>query len=188
MNGDYCLWMGDIDPTMDESMIKNLFQFYNVYPQAIKLIKDKETNQNKNYCFIYFKNIFEANSTLNKLKGKPIPNTSLNFKLNWAISHNSTTKAVYVGNLNPSIDDKSLFNFFKSKYKSVSKAKIITDNGESKRYGFVTFKKENDYRKCLIEMNGIFFEGTNIKIGNVKKEMKMKIVKLRKLIKINNKI
>ena len=170
MNEDYCLWMGDIDPRMDESIIKNIFKFYNVYPQAIKLIKDKETNQNRNYCFIYFKNVIEANNTLNKLKGKPIPNTTLNFKLNWANYHTSTTKTVYVGNLNPSINDTSLFNFFKSKYKSVTKAKIITDNGESKGYGFVTFKKDNDYRKSLIEMNGFFFEGTNIKVKEHKKK------------------
>ena len=111
MNEDYCLWMGDVEPNMNESRIKNIFQFYNVYPLAVKLMKDKETNQNKNYCFIYFKNIFEANNILNKLKGKPIPNTSLNFKLNWANYNTPTTKIVYVGNLNPSVDDTSLYNF-----------------------------------------------------------------------------
>ena len=170
MNEDYCLWMGDIDPRMNEEIIKNIFQFYNVYPQAVKLIKDKKTNLNKNYCFVYFKNIIEANNTLNKLKGKPIPNTSLNFKLNWASYHISTTKTIYVGNLNPSIDNTSLFNFFKSKYRSVCKAKIITDDGKSKRYGFITFKKENDYRKSIIEMNGVIFEGTKIRVKEYKKK------------------
>ena len=164
MNEDYCLWMGDLDPTMNESKIRKFFKFYNIYPLAIKLIKEKVSNQNKNYCFIYFKSIFEANNTLNKLKGKPIPNTTLSFKLNWANSQTPTTKIVFVGNLNPLIDEISLFNFFKSKYKSVVKTKIIKENGKSKRYGFVTFKKENDYRKSLIEMDGVFFEGTNIKV------------------------
>ena len=170
MNDDYCLWMGDIDPRMDESIIRNLFQFYNIYPLDIKLIKNKETNKNKNYCFIYFKNIYEANSTLNQLKGKPIPNTSFKFKLNWANYLTSKNKTIYVGNLNPLVNDISLFNFFKSKYKSVLKTKIIADNGKSKRYGFVTFKKGNDYRKSLIEMNGVFFEGTNIKVREYKKK------------------
>ena len=170
MNEDYCLWMGDIDPRMNESIIQNFFKLYNIYPLEIKLIKNKKTNKNKDYCFIYFKNIFEANNTLNKLKGKQIPNTSLNFKLNWANFHTSTNKTIYVGNLNPSVDGTSLFNFFKSRYKSVLKANIITDNGESKKYGFVTFKKKNDYRKSLIEMNGVFFEGTNIKVKECKKK------------------
>ena len=170
MNNDYCLWMGEIDPEMDEYTIQNFFQFYNVFPLSVKLIKDKETNQNKNYCFIYFKNIYEANNTLNLLNGKPIPNTSLSFKLNWANYHVPTIKKIYIRNLNPSIDEKSLFDFFKSKYKSVTKVKIITNNGQSKRYGFVTFKKENDYRKSLIEMNGVFFEGTNIKVKEYKKK------------------
>ena len=170
MNEDCCLWMGDIDPRIDESTIKNLFKLYNIHPVAIKLIKNKKTNQNTNYCFIYFKNIFEAKNTLNELNGKPIPNTSLNFKLNWANFHTSTNKTIYVGNLSPSVDDISLFNFFKSKYKSVSKANIKTINRESKKHGFVTFKKKSDYRKCLIEMNKVFFEGTNIKVKEYKKK------------------
>ena len=168
MNDDYCLWMGNINPTMDESIIHNIFRFYNIYPQAIKLIKDKETNKNRNYCFIYFKSIYEANSTLNKLNGKPIPNTSFTFKLNWANYLTTTNKIIYVGNLNPLVDDTSLFDFFKSKYKSVSKAKIISGYRQSKRYGFVTFKKEYDYRKSLIEMNGVTFEGTRIKVKEYK--------------------
>ena len=164
MNDDYCLWMGDIDPRMDESIILNLFHFYNFYPLDIKLIQNINANKNKNYCFIYFKNIYEANDTLNQLNGKPIPNTPFKFKLSWANYATSETKIIFVGNLNPLIDDASLFNFFKSKYKSVSKAKIITENGQSKRYGFITLKKGNDYRKCLIEMNGVFFNGTNIRV------------------------
>ena len=170
MNEDYCLWMGDIAPEMNESILQNYFRFYNVYPLAIKLIKDRETNKNKNYCFIYFKDLFEANTTLNSLKGKPIPNTPLKFKLNWANYLTSTNKTIYVGNLNPSVDDLSLFNFFKKKYKSIAKAKIIADNGISKRYGFVTFKRENDYRKSLIEMNGVFFEGTYLKVREYKRK------------------
>ena len=171
MNDDYCLWMGDIDPRMDEYTIQNLFQFYNVYPLHIKIIKTKETNKKKNYCFIYFKNIYEANDTLNQLKGKSIPNTPFKFNLNWANYLTSKEKIIYVGNLNPLVNDISLFNFFKSKYKSVLKAKIITENGKSKRYGFVTFKKGNEYRKSLIEMDGVFFEGNYIKVKEyIKKE------------------
>ena len=163
MNDDYCLWMGDIDARMNESIIRNLLQFYNVYPLDIKFIKNK-TNKNKNYCFIYFKNIYEASNTLNQLNGKQIPNTSLRFNLNWANYIASEVKIIFVGNLNPLVDDISLLNFFKSKYKSVLKAKVIKDNGKSKKYGFVTFKKVNDYRRSLIEMNGIFFEGTYIRV------------------------
>ena len=113
---------------------------------------------------MYFNNINEANSTLNQLEGKQILNTSFKFNLKWSYIF-SENKIIFVGNLNPLIDDISLFNFFKSKYKSVSKAKIIRDNnGQSKKYGFVTFKKGNDYRKSLIEMNGVIFEGNKIRV------------------------
>ena len=170
MNEDYCLWMGDVNPNMNESMILNLFQLYTFHPLCLKLIKN--AIKNKNHCFVYFKNIYEANRTLNELNGKSILNTPFKFKLRWANYLSFETKTVFVGNLNPLVDDISLFDFFKSKYKSVLKAKIIRDNnGQSKKYGFVTFKKGNDYRKCLIEMNLAFFEGNIIKVKDcIKKD------------------
>ena len=170
MNEEYCLWMGDIEPIMDESTIYYFFQFYNVYPLSIKLINDKETKQNKKYCFIYFNDIFEASNALIQLKGKPIPNTSLKFKLNWANYFTSSIKTIFVGNLNPLVNDEALISFFRLKYKSTSKAKIILENGKSKRYGFVTFKKGSDYRKSLVEMNGVFFGGTYIKVREYKRK------------------
>ena len=170
MNEDYCLWVGDVDPTKDEFLILNLFHFYNVHPSYIKLVKNPYNNS-LNHCFIYFKNIYEANRALNQLNGKQILNTPNKFRLNWANYISSETKTIFVGNLNPLVDDITLFNFFKSKYSSVLKAKVIRDNnGQSKKYGFVTFKKGSDYRKSLIGMNLALFEGNKIRIKEYKKD------------------
>ena len=50
MNEDYCLWMGDVNPNMNESMILNIFQLYNVHPICLKLIKN--AIKNKNHCLL----------------------------------------------------------------------------------------------------------------------------------------
>jgi RNA recognition motif-containing protein len=170
MNSNNTLWMGDIFPWMTETFILDSFNKYEKKPSSIKLIKDKKTNKIKNYCFIIFPNIQKANDALFELNGKPIINTQLTFKLNWANYNSSFNKSVYVGNLKNEINDLELFNFFKKKYDSVHHANIITDNGISKGYGFVLFTNENEYLKCLNEMNGIIFHGNHIKVKEQKKK------------------
>ena len=133
------IWMGDIEPTMKEDDIMNFFKEFNIKPQSIKFIKDKITNKNKNYCFLYFQTIKEANTVLFNLNGKKIPGTPYTFRLNWANGRSSINKSAYVGNLNPKVDDIKLYNLFKAKYPTVQHASVVTENGKSKGYGFVLF-------------------------------------------------
>ena len=112
MNDENSLWMGDIPPDFDECLIMRSFQHFNIYPINIKFIKDKKTNTNRNYCFVYFKNNEETNKALNQLNGKIIPNTNKTFKLNTASYHSPINRTIYVGNLSKSINDEMLLSFF----------------------------------------------------------------------------
>ena len=170
MNEENSLWMGDIAPDIDESKIFQYFQNFNIFPTNVKLIKDKKTNTNKNYCFVFFKNIEDTNKALNQLNGKNIPNTNKTFKLNLASYHSPINRTIYVGNLNKSVTNETLLNFFQIRYNSVMKATVIKDNGVSKGFGFVVFKKENEYKKSLEEMDGVLFEGKNIVVREQKKK------------------
>ena len=178
MNLENTLWMGGILPGMTEINILNSFRFYNIFPTGIKLIKDKQKNKNKSYCFISFKSFQEANNVLQYLNGKRIPNSEINFNLNWADYQGA--KTAYVGNLNLNVTKEDLFSFFKMRYKSVQNARVIYgDNGISKGFGFVVFKNEDEYLKCLKEMNGIYFYGNFIKVREqIKKEDNTKRNKL----------
>jgi len=163
MNLENSLWMGGILPGMTESTILNSFRFYNIFPTGIKLIKDKQKNKNKSYCFISFKSFQEASNVLQYLNGKRIPNSEINFNLNWADYQGA--KTAYVGNLNLNVTKEDLFSFFKMRYKSVQNARVIYgDNGISRGFGFVVFKNEDEYLKCLKEMNGVNFFGNIIKV------------------------
>ncbi len=170
MSTNSTIWMGDIEPKMTEQDIMNCFLKFNIHPQNVKLIKDKKTNENKNYCFIYFKTIKEANAVLFKLNKKKIPGSSLVFRLNWANNRSIFNKSAYVGNLNPKVDDLKLYNLFKKKYPSVHHASVITENGVSKGYGFVLFNGKEEYEMSLKEMNGISFYGNIIKVKEQKKK------------------
>ena len=172
MSMDNNLWMGGIQPWMDEIFIMQAFNKYNFFPAGIKLIHDKITKELKNYCFVNFKTIEEANKCLIFLTGKTIPNTQIKFRLNWANYFSTFNKSVYVGNLSPDVDDISLYKLFKEKYPSVHHASVITDKGISKGFGFILFRGEEDYEKCLKEMNGTLFHGNIIKVNEQKKNNK----------------
>ena len=194
MNLDNTLWMGGILPGMTESQIMDSFKFFNVFPINIKFIRDKKKNKNKSFCFVTFKSFEDANNVLHYLNGKKIPNTEIIFRLNWA-DYQGSNKTVYVGGLHPNVTKDDLISFFRLQYKSVYNARIILDeNGMSRGFGFVVFKSEEDYYKCLKEMNGVYFYGNFIKVNEqIKKEdentnKKMKGNIMNNLGNVNNNI
>ena len=168
MNTEGTLWMGDIEPWMDESFIIDSFKDYGFKPKNVKLIIDKRLNKFKNFCFVNFNNLKEANYALFNLNAKKIPKTDMFFKLNLTKNNSENYKNAYVGNLSPQINDFELYNYFKSKYPSVYYASIITDKGISRGYGFVHFSKEEEYQKCLKEMDGTLFHNKVIRVKEKK--------------------
>ena len=156
------LWMGDIEPWMTKEIIMNSFFEYGIKPSSIKMIKDHKLNISKNFCFINFENMVEANNALINLNGKKIPKTEINFRLNWANKHCELNQNLYIGNLPYDIDDITLFEIFKNKYPSIHHVSIMTDKGESKGYGFIQFTDKYDYDKCLKEMDGYIIKGKPI--------------------------
>lgn len=183
MSIENTLWMSDIEPWMNEEIIMKSFKEYGFHPTSIKMIKDRKLNKIRNYCFINFDNIFEANRALIQLNGKNLPHSNIKFKLNWANLNSRENPNVYVGNLSPEVDDIELYTLFKERYPSVHHASIITDKGISKGFGFVHFKEKRDYEKCLKEMDGFIFHNKCIKV----KERKKKNINVVEEKKINTK-
>jgi RNA recognition motif-containing protein len=127
------------------------------------------------YGFLEFENKALAKEALEALNGKPMINSSKVFKLNWA-SYNTNKNSVqnpnefsiYVCELDASVTNEILKDFFKENYKSVIDAKIIIDPSTriSKGYGFVKFSDKSESEKALKEMNGKLIKGKAMKTGN----------------------
>ena len=96
MSMESSLWMGDIEPWMNRDMIFNAFLEHGLKPSSIKMITDHKSNLSRNYCFINFETMAEANKALLNLNGKKIPNTNINFRLNWANKHCEKNKNLYI--------------------------------------------------------------------------------------------
>jgi hypothetical protein len=76
------LWMGELEPWMDENFIKGVFLSAAGENVNVKVIRDKNSG-NAGYCFVEFNNSDAATKAL-QLNNTAVPNSSRQFKLNWA--------------------------------------------------------------------------------------------------------
>lgn len=158
------LWMGELDPWLDESAIHKIWAAYgeNV---TVKIIRDKYSGANAGYCFVDFGSSAAANKALS-LNGQPMPNSGRNFKLNWASGGGINDRkedrgpewSIFVGDLAPDVSEAELFQVFQSNYPSCKSAKIMTDpmTNISRGYGFVRFGEEIHMQRALAEMQGYY--------------------------------
>lgn len=66
------LWMGEIEPWMEESSISSLFA-HMTQVTSVKVIKDKMTGLPAGYGFVEFDTHETAKKVLETLNGTPIP-------------------------------------------------------------------------------------------------------------------
>ncbi|EFW99953.1 mRNA-binding post-transcriptional regulator [Grosmannia clavigera kw1407] len=158
------LWMGELEPWMDENFVKNVFSTVSGEAVNVKVIRDRASG-NAGYCFVEFNTADAATKALT-LNGSPVPNSTRAFKLNWASGgglvdrrdDRSPEFSIFVGDLGPEVNEFVLVSLFQARFPSCKSAKIMTDavTGQSRGYGFVRFSDETDQQRALVEMQGVY--------------------------------
>jgi len=158
------LWMGEMEPWMDENFIKGIFQTVLGEAVQVKVIRDRNSG-NAGYCFVEFATPEAAQKAL-ALNGTGVPNSHRSFKLNWASGGGLVDRrddrgpeySLFVGDLGPEVNEFVLVSLFQNRFASCKSAKIMTDavTGQSRGYGFVRFSDEQDQQRALVEMQGVF--------------------------------
>ena len=78
------MWIGDLDPWMDENYVLSMFAHVGEAASS-KIIRDKQTGVPAGYGFVYFTSPTAAAKALELLRGQLMPGTTMKtFKLNWA--------------------------------------------------------------------------------------------------------
>lgn len=161
------LWIGDIDPWMDETYIKNVF--INIAPiKTIKIMK--KHGQSIGYGFLEFETEEIATEVLRNYNGKSV--IGFNKLLKLARSQFNLTKKgleeiqIYVCDMDLTVNEDQLFEFFHSSFKSVISAKIICDpiTRISKGYGFIKFSSADEANSAVNEMNGKILHNKRIRV------------------------
>ncbi|KAM4624330.1 tRNA selenocysteine 1-associated protein 1-like isoform 2-T2 [Polymixia lowei] len=179
-NRQTSLWMGDLDPYMDENFIKQAFSTMGETAYGVKIITHRITGGSAGYCFVEMADEASVDRCVNRLNGKPVPgsNPPRKFKLNYA-TYGKRPEAgpefsVFVGDLSTEVEDYQLHQVFK-KYPSCKGAKVVTDQyGNSRGYGFVKFGEESEQKKSIEECQGTMLGGKPLRLSiAVAKSQKM---------------
>ncbi|KAJ8290626.1 hypothetical protein GJAV_G00015470 [Gymnothorax javanicus] len=81
-----CLWMGNLEPYMDEKFISRAFATMGELVVGVRIIRNKMTWGAAGYCFVELADEATAERCLRKINGKPLPGATppKRFKLNRA--------------------------------------------------------------------------------------------------------
>ncbi|EHB17145.1 Splicing factor 3B subunit 4 [Heterocephalus glaber] len=155
-NQDATVYVGGLDEKVSEPLLWELFL------QARPVVnthmpKDRVTGQHQGYGFVEFLSEEDADYDIKimnmiKLYGKPI-------RVNKASAHNKNLDIganIFIGNLDPEIDEKLLYDTFSTFGVILQTPKIMRDpdTGNSKSYAFINFASFDASDAAIEAMNG----------------------------------
>ncbi|XP_028837032.1 tRNA selenocysteine 1-associated protein 1-like [Denticeps clupeoides] len=81
-----CLWMGNLEPYMDEKFVSRAFATMGELVVSVRIIRNKVNSNAAGYCFVEVADDATVERCIRKVNGKPIPGATppRRFKLNRA--------------------------------------------------------------------------------------------------------
>lgn len=153
-------------------MKRNYVNFFSKHGKILSLkVENDESGHSKGFGFCSFENPEEAEEAVQNLNGHILGDKPLYVgrfqKKNERLSEIKRRKDaqrqermnkyhgvnLYIKNLDDTIDDERLRSEF-AKFGTITSAKIMSENGRSKGFGFVCFNAPDEATKAVTEMNG----------------------------------
>ncbi|KAL0548526.1 hypothetical protein IC582_012979 [Cucumis melo] len=166
-NQDATAYVGNLDPQVSEELLWELFvqagPVVNVY-----VPKDRVTNLHQGYGFIEFRSEEDADYAIKvlnmiKLYGKPIRvNKASQDKKSLDVGAN-----LFIGNLDPDVDEKLLYDTFSAFGVIVTNPKIMRDpdTGNSRGFGFISYDSFEASDAAIEAMNGQYLCNRQITVS-----------------------
>merc|ERR1712076_191736 len=157
-NQDATIYVGGLDEKVNESLLWELF--VQAGPVVnVHMPKDRVTMMHQGYGFVEFLTEEDADYSIKimnmiKLYGKPI-------RVNKASAHQKNLDVgakLFIGNLDPEVDEKLLYDTFSAFGVIMKTPKIMRDveSGTSKGFAFVNFATFEAADTAMEAMNGQF--------------------------------
>lgn len=166
-NQDATAYVGNLDPQVTEELLWELFvqagPVVNVY-----VPKDRVTNLHQGYGFVEFRSEEDADYAIKvlnmiKLYGKPIRvNKASQDKKSLDVGAN-----LFIGNLDPDVDEKLLYDTFSAFGVIVTNPKIMRDpeTGNSRGFGFISYDSFETSDAAIEAMNGQYLCNRQITVS-----------------------
>ncbi|CAG8597075.1 5938_t:CDS:2 [Funneliformis mosseae] len=163
-NQDATVYIGNLDERCTEALIWELM--LQAGPVVnVHLPKDRVTQTHQGYGFCEYMSEDDADYAIKimnqiKLYGKPIRATSDKKNLDVGAS-------LFIGNLDPDVDEKMLYDTFSAFGVIVQTPKIARDpdTGNSKGYGFISYDNFDSSDAAIDAMNGQYLMNKSITVS-----------------------
>ncbi|XP_037417434.1 polyadenylate-binding protein 3-like [Triticum dicoccoides] len=159
------LYVGDLDDGVAEGHIYALF--CQVAPVASLRVCRDVTGRSLGYAYVNFYSREDAQRALDSLNFTPANGKHIRvmFSNRDPTLRLSGKANIFIKNLVPNIDGKSLSDMF-GRYGTILSCKVATHfNGQSKGYGFVQFAEETSANDAIDSLNGKLVNGKRIFVG-----------------------
>eukprot|EP00276_Gloeochaete_wittrockiana_P021935 CAMPEP_0184351442 /NCGR_PEP_ID=MMETSP1089-20130417/43628_1 /TAXON_ID=38269 ORGANISM="Gloeochaete wittrockiana, Strain SAG46.84" /NCGR_SAMPLE_ID=MMETSP1089 /ASSEMBLY_ACC=CAM_ASM_000445 /LENGTH=276 /DNA_ID=CAMNT_0026684793 /DNA_START=86 /DNA_END=912 /DNA_ORIENTATION=+ len=155
-NQDATCYVGNLDSQINESLLWELF--VQAGPVVnVHIPKDKITSQHQGYGFVEFRSEEDADYAMKimnmiKIHGKPVRvNKASQDKKNLDVGAN-----LFIGNLDPDVDEKLLYDTFSAFGVIIQTPKVMRDpdTGNSRGFGFASYDSFEASDAAIEAMNG----------------------------------
>ncbi|KAI8914500.1 hypothetical protein EDD86DRAFT_234907 [Gorgonomyces haynaldii] len=160
------LYVGDLEPSVTEA---NLFEVFNaIGPVAsIRVCRDAVTRRSLGYGYVNYINMADAEKALEQLNYASIRGSAV--RIMWSNRDPSIRKSgngnIFIKNLDPAIDNKSLHDTFAA-FGTILSCKVAADNaGRSKGYGFVHYETVEMAENAIAHVNGMLLNDRQVFAG-----------------------
>ncbi|TVU08003.1 hypothetical protein EJB05_41385 [Eragrostis curvula] len=164
------LYVGDLAESVTENELFAVFS--QIAPLAsVRVCRDIAGHRSLGYGYVNFHSRQDASRALQALNFTPVNGKAIRIMFsNRDPSMRKSGRAnVFVKNLEPNIDSKSLHEMF-SPFGTILSCKVVTDSfGQSKGYGFVQFEVEESAQDAINGLNGMLANGSKIFVGLFKR-------------------
>jgi len=160
------LYVGDLNADVTEALLFDIFNA--VGPVAsIRVCRDVATRRSLGYAYVNFHNQTDAERALDTMNYTLIKGTPC--RIMWSQRDPSLRKTgagnVFCKNLDPTIDNKALYDTF-SLFGDILSCKVVTGrDGQSRGYGFVHFETPEAADEAIAKINGMLIAGREVYVG-----------------------